>query len=92
VLTRRAADTQFWLAYDLLTRLPAVHPAMDRGLLDEPRARVLSEWTNELSPEQARALCAELLPRAMELTTGQLIEQIKKLAIALDPGVGAAPV
>jgi hypothetical protein len=85
VLTRRAADVQFCLAYDLLTRLPAVHAAMDSVLLDEPHARVLSEWTNELSPEQTRALCAELLPRAMELTTGQLIEQIKKLAIALDP-------
>jgi hypothetical protein len=29
VLTRRAADAQFWLAHDLLTRLPAVHAAMD---------------------------------------------------------------
>jgi hypothetical protein len=85
VLTRRAADAQFWLAHDLLTRLPAVHAAMNAGVLDEPRARVLSEWTTELHPEVARALCAELLPRAPGLTTGQLIEQIKKLAIALDP-------
>ncbi|MBV9142507.1 MAG: DUF222 domain-containing protein [Pseudonocardiales bacterium] len=85
VLTRRAANAQFWLAHDLLTRLPAVHAAMDAGVLDEPRARVLSEWTTELHPETARAVCAELLPRAPELTTGQLIEQIKKLAIALDP-------
>ncbi|MBV9731035.1 MAG: DUF222 domain-containing protein [Pseudonocardiales bacterium] len=85
VLTRRAADVQFWLAHDLVTRLPAVHTAMDAGVLDEPRARVLSEWTIELHPETARALCAELLPRAPGLTTGQLIEQIKKLAIALDP-------
>jgi hypothetical protein len=85
VLTRRAADAQFWLAYDLLTRLPAVHTALDAGLIDEPRARVLSEWTTELHPEVARALCAGLLPRVGELTTGQLIEQIKKLGIALDP-------
>ncbi|HEY6421660.1 MAG TPA: hypothetical protein VIY28_00150 [Pseudonocardiaceae bacterium] len=39
----------------------------------------------ELSLEQARGLCTELLPRAPKLTTGQLIEQIKKWAIALDP-------
>jgi len=77
VLTRRAADAQFWLAHDLVTRLPAVHAAMDAGALDEPRARVLSEWTVELSPEQARALCGELLPRAPGLTTGQLIEQAR---------------
>jgi len=85
VLTRRAADAQFWLAHDLVTRLPAVHAAMNAGVVDEPRARVLSEWTTELHPEVARALCAELVPRAPGLTTGQLIEQIKKLAIALDP-------
>jgi hypothetical protein len=85
ILTRRAADAQFWLAYDLMTRLPAVHAAMDAGRLDEPRARVFSEWTTQLYPEQARALCDELLPRAAMLTTGQLVEQIKKLAIATDP-------
>lgn len=63
VLTRRAADAQFGLAYDLVTRLPAVHAALDAGLLDEPRARVLSEWTAELTADQARAVCAELIPR-----------------------------
>jgi hypothetical protein len=78
VLTRRAADAQFDLAYDLLTRLPAVHVAMNAGVLDEPRARVFSDWTAELSVEQARALCTELLPAAPGLTTGQLVEQIKK--------------
>jgi hypothetical protein len=85
MLTRRAADTQFWLAHDLLARLPAVHAAMDAGALDEPRARVFSEWTTELHPKQARALAEELLPWATRLTTGQLIEQIKKLAITVDP-------
>ncbi|HEU0129110.1 MAG TPA: DUF222 domain-containing protein, partial [Pseudonocardiaceae bacterium] len=85
VLTRRAAEDQFWLAYDLLTRLPAVHAALNTGQLDEPRARVLSDWTTGLSPEQARAVCATLLPRVQALTTGQLIEQVKKMAIAIDP-------
>jgi Domain of unknown function (DUF222) len=85
VLTRRAGQAQFWLAHDLVTRLPQVHAALDAGALDEPRARVFSEWTIELSPEQARAVCAALLPRAPKLTTGQLIEQIKKMAIAIDP-------
>ncbi len=85
VLTRRAGQAQFWLAHDLVRRLPQVHAAMDAGVLDEPRARVFSEWTIELSPEQARAVCAALLPRAPKLTTGQLIEQIKKMAIAIDP-------
>ncbi|MGH3814319.1 MAG: DUF222 domain-containing protein [Pseudonocardiaceae bacterium] len=85
VLTRRAAEDQFWLAHDLIVRLPEVHAALDAGYLDEPRARVLSDWTTSLSPDQARAVCAALLPRAMTLTTGQIIEQVKKLAIAIDP-------
>ncbi len=85
VLTRRAAEDQFGLAWDLVTRLPQVHAAMVAGVLDEPRARVFSEWTLELSPEQAQAVCATLLPRVPKLTTGQLIEQIKKLALAIDP-------
>lgn len=84
-LTRRAADAQFSLGWDLVTRLPQAHAAMDAGVLDEPRARVFSDWTTELSEEQARAVCATLLPQAQTLTTGQLIEQIKKLAIAVDP-------
>ncbi len=85
VLTRRAADAQFGLAYDLVTRLPGVHAALDAGLIDEPRARVLSEWTVDLSADQARALCGAVLPRVPKLTTGQLIDQIKKMAIAIDP-------
>jgi hypothetical protein len=85
MLTRRAAEAQFSLAYDLITRLPAVHAAMNAGLIDEPRARVLSEWTTELSGEQARAVCNAMLARASKLTTGQLIERIKKMAIAIDP-------
>ncbi|MGH3778210.1 MAG: DUF222 domain-containing protein [Pseudonocardiaceae bacterium] len=85
VLTRRAADAQFSLAYDLITRLPAVHAALDAGRIDEPRARVLSEWTTDLTPDQGRAVCDTLLPRVPTQTTGQLIDQIKKLAIAIDP-------
>jgi hypothetical protein len=69
MLTRRAADAQFWLAHDLVTRLPQVHAAMLAGMLDEPRARVLSEWTLQLSPEQARAVCEQLLARTPKLTT-----------------------
>jgi hypothetical protein len=88
--TRRAAEAQFALAYDLITRLPAVHAAMNAGLVDEPRARVLSEWTTELSGEQARAVCNAMLARVSKLTTGQLIERIKKMAIAIDPVWAAA--
>jgi hypothetical protein len=85
VWTRRTADAVCDLAHDLVRRLPAVHAALSRGMLDEPKARIFSEWTRDLTDTHARALCDALVPAAAELTTGQLIEQIKRYAIALDP-------
>ena len=52
MLTRRAADAQFWLAYYLLTRLPAVHAAMAAGVLDEPALG--SSRTGPLSYSRSR--------------------------------------
>ncbi|HET6214381.1 MAG TPA: DUF222 domain-containing protein, partial [Micromonosporaceae bacterium] len=85
VWTRRAADAQCALALDLVRRLPAVHAALSQGAIDEPKARIFSDWTEGLADEQARALCAGLLPGAPGWTTGQLVERIKRWAIAIDP-------
>jgi hypothetical protein len=46
---------------------------------------VFSEWTSGLADAQAQQVCESLLPAAPELTTGQLSERIKRLAIAIDP-------
>jgi hypothetical protein len=86
MLTRRGADAVCGLAFDLVVRLPAVHAAMWAGVLDEPRARVFCDWTAGLSRAQARAVCAVLLRSAPGWTTGQLAEQIKRVAVAVDPG------
>lgn len=83
--TRQAAEKQLSLAWDLQSRLPQVQQALARGRIDQPRARVLSDWTTDLEPEQAERICAMLLPKAGALTTGQLIDQIKQMAIAIDP-------
>jgi Domain of unknown function (DUF222) len=85
VWTRSAASNQLSLAWDLRCRLPGVFIALERGVIDVPKAKVFSEWTCGLTDEQARQVCDALLPVAPELTTGQLTEQIKKLAIAIDP-------
>jgi len=86
-LTRRRADDEFWFADDLVRRLSAVHAAMLAGNCDRPRAWIFCEWTQDVAPEQARAIVDRLLPRVVrgELTTGQLIEQLKRAAIAVDP-------
>jgi hypothetical protein len=83
--TRRAADSQLSLAWDLIQRLPLVFAALDAGVIDVPKSKVFSEWTHGLTNAQSHAICERLLPEASRLTTGQLIERIKKMAIALDP-------
>jgi hypothetical protein len=83
--TRTAANTQLTLAWDLHTRLPRVFKALDAGLIDVPKAKVFSEWTQGLTDDQAQQICDRLLPHAPALTTGQLTERIKKMAIAIDP-------
>jgi hypothetical protein len=83
--TRSAAGTQLSLAWDLIDRLPPVFAALDAGSIDVPKARVFSEWTCGLTDEQAHHICDQLLPEAPALTTGQLVERVKKMAIAIDP-------
>jgi hypothetical protein len=83
--TRSAADRQLTLAWDLTRRLPQVLDALDHGAIDVPRARVFSEWTAGLTDQQAQQVCDDLLPYAPALTTGQLSERVKRLAIAIDP-------
>ena len=85
VWTRAAATAQLSLAWDLRCRLPQVFASLERGVIDVPKAKVFSDWTSGLTDDQARQVCEALLPAAPELTTGQLTEQIKKLAIAIDP-------
>jgi hypothetical protein len=86
VWSRRHAQYQCELALDLVDRLPDVLAALSSGVIDEPKTRIFAEWTLQLSDRQARALCTDLLPRAPGWTTGQLIERIKRWAIAVDPG------
>jgi hypothetical protein len=84
--TRAAADSQLSLAWDVIHRLPRVFAALDAGAIDVPKVRVFSEWTQGLTDEQARQICDQLLAEAPTLTTGQLTDRIKKLAVAIDPG------
>lgn len=83
--TRSAASNQLSLAWDLLDRLPEVFAALDEGVIDVPKCRVFSEWTAGLTEEQTHQICDQLLPEAPALTTGQLAERVKRLAIAIDP-------
>ena len=84
-LTRSAARRLCELTWDLHKRLAPVLAAMREGVLDQPRAQVFSSWTQGLTSGHTAAVLWALLPTAAQLTTGELIDAIAKLAIALDP-------
>ena len=84
-LTRRAAGIQVELAFLLCERLPGVWAALHEGLIDLPRARVLSDLTMPLPRDLARQVCDIALERAPSLTTGQLRAHLGRLIISIDP-------
>ena len=85
VFSRNAAEKLCMFAEDVVRRLPDVQQAFASGVLDQPRVWVFSSWTCGMSEEHTKAIVAALLPRAPQLTTAQLIQEIQRFAIALDP-------
>jgi len=86
-LTRRAADIQMGMAYQLRDRLPEVWEALHQGRIDLPKARVVCNETIHIPIEDARRVADAALERAPCQTTGQLGARIRKLVILLDPDV-----
>lgn len=85
MMSRRRAGDMFRLSHGAFVRLPSVGAAMLAGDLDESRVLAFVQWTRELNDAQAEFVCEELLEEAAGMTTGALIDAIKRLAIMLDP-------
>jgi hypothetical protein len=75
---RGTASLRAARAWTYRENLPGTWAALRKGMLDERRATVLAEALEHADPGVARAIEAELLPKASELTIGRL----KKLALA----------
>ncbi|WP_432931381.1 DUF222 domain-containing protein [Microbispora sp. CA-135349] len=86
VWSRRRADSAFDLAWNLHRRLPVLGEAMLAGTLDEPRAVAFIRWTGGLTDAQAGWVCEHLIGQAATWTVGELVEQIQRLVLAIDPG------
>jgi hypothetical protein len=84
-LTRLTAENTMALALGLVDRLPEVWRALQQGLIDLPKAKVLLEGTDHLDTTIAAAAVARLLPEAPSLTTGELRARLRKLCIDTDP-------
>jgi hypothetical protein len=84
-LTRRAADHELDIALSLRDRVPMVLAALKHGDIDQRRAVIIARATAHLSVAAAREVAGEALRHARHLTTGQLRERLRRLAIDLDP-------
>ncbi len=84
-LTRRAADIQLGIAWDLVERLPEVGQALSEGPIDLPRARVICDNTGHLTEDQAREAARVVLAEAPRLTTGQLAARLRRLTVRSTP-------
>jgi hypothetical protein len=69
-LTRRGADAQLALAYQLSQRLPQVWEALHEGRIDLHRARVLADQTTHLPEDLAQKVTDVALEKAPGQTTG----------------------
>ncbi len=83
--TRAAAEHNLDVAWRLVERLPAVWAALHAGDIDLPRARVVCDRTDHLAEETAREVAEKVLPRAGDLTTGQLRVRLERLCVDADP-------
>jgi hypothetical protein len=82
--TRRAAESELTNAVGVMA-LPPVMQALWDGVIDRARAIKFAEGCIDLTDEQTDVLLDELLPGAGRVTSTELAEKIKQVAIALDP-------
>ena len=84
-MTVRAAEMHLSLAADLVTRLPVTAAALEAGLIDMARTRIIAEATRVLTSEQAAAVEQRIFPRAGQQTSGQLRAALARAILAADP-------
>ena len=84
-MSQYAAAAWADLAVDLSGRLAATGAALAAGIIDVPRARLITEATTLLSEENARAVEARVLPAAGSQTSGMLRAALRRAVLAIDP-------
>ena len=84
-MTVRAAGMHLLLAADLVAKLPVTMAALEAGLIDMARARIIAEAARVLTTEQAAAVEQLIFPRAGQQTSGQLRAALARAILAADP-------
>jgi Domain of unknown function (DUF222) len=84
-LTTRAAETHLEFATELACKLPKTAAALEAGVIDPVRARIIADATRMLTNEQAAAVEDLILPKAGQQTSGQLWAALARAILAADP-------
>ncbi|HEX5294346.1 MAG TPA: DUF222 domain-containing protein [Streptosporangiaceae bacterium] len=84
-LSHTGAEAWTGFAVTLRWRLPGTAAALAAGRIDTYRAKILAEAVIPLSDAAARAVEDRVLPRAGDLTYGQLHAAVRRAVIAADP-------
>ncbi len=64
---------------------PATAAALETGLIDLPKAKIIGTGVVGLTEAHAAAVEAAVLPEAPEMTTGQLRAAVARAVLAADP-------
>ena len=83
-LTCKSAD-QLLATAGGLDRLPDVHAALKLGVIDWPKACLFVDLLAGLPDDAARTIAADLLGRAVSMTSGQLRAALTRAVLAHDP-------
>ena len=84
-LTARAAETHLEFATELACKLRKTAAALEAGVIDPVRARIIADATRVLTNEQAAAVEDLILPKAGQQTSGQLWAALARAILAVDP-------
>lgn len=83
--TRRTADREMGVAYEIVRRHPALLDALSEGSLDVPKVRTILRGVGHLDVDVANKAIALILVEAAALTTGQIAARLRRLTIEADP-------
>ena len=83
--TRRAAENRVAQAVEMTTRTPAVLRALESGVLDLYRARIVTDATYRLDDEAAARVAAHVVERAQGRNASQVRALVRRTVLRLDP-------
>ena len=83
--TRRTADREMGVAYEIVKRHPALFDSLSDGSIDVPKVRTILRGVGHLDVDVSNKAIALILAEAPALTTGQIAARLRRLAIEADP-------